>query len=76
VPYCYYPIGYDGYQIKDIKETKYGYQAMLERTSHSGWPSDIMKLLLDVYFDSRTRLHFKVSAQHLTQMAGFTYIGL
>jgi len=62
VPYCFFPQNYIGYNISILKETDYGYHAVLSLSRFSGWPNDIRTLTLDVWFETAQRLHFKVCA--------------
>ena len=61
VPYCFFPQDYISYNISVLKETDYGYHAVLLLTRSSGWPNDVRTLTLDVWFETTHRLHFKVS---------------
>jgi len=69
IPYCYYPANYNGYNTSSVKETDYGYQAVMTRASSSGWPDDVKMLTMDVWFESAKTLHFKVTG---TQLGFFT----
>ena len=61
IPSCYFPQNYNGYNISSLKETDYGYRAVLARSSSSGWPDDIKTLTMDVWLETAKRLHFKVT---------------
>ena len=61
IPYCYFPQNYNGYSISNLKETDYGYRAVLTRSTPSGWPDDIKTLTMDVRLETAQRLHFKVA---------------
>ena len=61
IPFCYFPQNYNGYNMSGLKETGYGYRAELSRSTSSGWPDDIRKLTMDVWFETSKRLHFKVT---------------
>jgi len=61
IPYCYFPQNYNGYNISSLKQTDYGYRAMLTRSTPSGWPDDIKTLTMDVWLETSKRLHFKVT---------------
>jgi len=65
IPFCYFPQNYDGYSISSLKETDYGYRAVLTRTSSSGWPDDVKTLTMDVWMETSKRLHFKVAQSYL-----------
>lgn len=60
IPYCYFPQNYNGYNISSLKQTDYGYRAMLTRSTPSGWPDDIKTLTMDVWLETSKRLHFKI----------------
>jgi len=61
IPYCYFPQNYNGYNVSNLKETDYGYRAVLTRSTPSGWPDDIKTLTMDVRLETAQRLHFKVT---------------
>ena len=61
IPYCYFPQNYNGYNVSSLKETDYGYRAVLARSTSSGWPDDIRTLTMDVWLETSKRLHFKVT---------------
>jgi len=61
IPYCYFPQNYNGYNVSSLKETDYGYRAVLSRSTSSGWPDDIRTLTMDVWMETARRLHFKVT---------------
>ena len=61
IPYCYFPSNYNGYNISSLKQTDYGYRAVLSRSTSSGWPDDIRTLTMDVWMETSKRLHFKVT---------------
>ena len=60
VPYCYYPKDFPGYTVLTKEKTKTGFRAQLERASSSYYPRDIKKLVMDVSYETDSRLHFKV----------------
>ena len=64
IPFCYYPANYNGYNMTGVKETQYGYQAVMTRANPSGWPDDVKTLTMDVWFESAKTLHFKVTHIH------------
>ncbi|XP_077986810.1 lysosomal alpha-glucosidase-like [Glandiceps talaboti] len=59
-PECFYPLDFPTYSANEIDATKYGYKAVLERHSKTHYGNDIMKLEMDVLFETDTRLHFKI----------------
>ena len=61
IPFCYFPQNYNGYNISNLKQTDYGYRAVLARSTSSGWPDDIKTLTMDVWMETPQRLHFKVA---------------
>jgi len=61
IPFCYFPQNYNGYNISSLKETDYGYTAVLTRSAPSGWPDDIKTLAMEVRLETAQRLHFKVA---------------
>jgi len=73
IPYCYYPQNYNGYNVSSVKETDYGYRAVLARSSPSGWPDDIKTLTMDVWLETAQRLHFKVTCVTCYLMQNPTY---
>lgn len=59
-PYCFYPTNY-GYQLKSKQKTQTGYLLTLAKQGHPGpYGKDIENLAVDVRFETRERLHFKV----------------
>jgi len=60
-PYCYFPKNYNGYSFKSVKQTDYGYRAVMSRCSPSGWPRDVQTLTMDVWLESAKTLRFKVT---------------
>ena len=60
VPYCYYPKGFPEYTVLAKEKTDTGFRVQMERNSSSYYPSDIKKLVMDVSYDTDSRLHFKV----------------
>ena len=63
VPYCFFPTNYNGYYLDQAKNTESGFSSRLLRPSYSksGWPGDVFELQLEVAYETKTRLHFKVS---------------
>lgn len=60
IPYCFYPTNY-GYQLKGKQKTQTGYLLSLARQGHPGpYGKEIENLAVDVRFETRERLHFKV----------------
>lgn len=62
VPYCFFPTNYNGYYLDQAKNTATGFTSRLLRpkSSQSGRPDDVYELKLDVAYETKTRLHFKV----------------
>ena len=65
VPACFFPLNYQGYAIADSEETEYGFHGTLFRTTHSGWPNDVMTLAFNVFMETESRLHFQVNYRSL-----------
>ena len=59
-PYCYFPTNSESYNVVEWKETSYGFEATLSRSAPSPWPNDVSTLALKMWFETKTRLHFKV----------------
>lgn len=60
IPYCFYPTDYEMYQISGPVDTDFGCTANLTRSQPSYYPDTIKDLKLDIYYETKTRLHFKV----------------
>ncbi|KAK2181122.1 hypothetical protein NP493_410g04035 [Ridgeia piscesae] len=62
VPYCFFPTNYNGYYLDQAKNTESGFSSRLLRPSYSksGWPGDVFELQLEVAYETKTRLHFKI----------------
>ena len=60
VPYCFYPNDY-GYQLVNQQKTQTGFLLSLAKKGHAGpYGKDIENVAVDVRFEARNRLHFKV----------------
>ncbi|XP_077980370.1 lysosomal alpha-glucosidase-like [Glandiceps talaboti] len=59
-PDCYYPSDFPSYSITDNTQTPFGHTANLERQTTTHYGKDILKLQMDVYLESESRLHFKI----------------
>lgn len=60
IPYCFYPSDY-GYQLVNKEKTSTGYLLSLTKKGHPGpYGKDIENLAVDVRFETKDRLHFKV----------------
>lgn len=61
IPWCFFPSSAgSGYSVTSRSETALGFSALLQRSVASRWPRDVMKLKLDVMYETDTRVHFKV----------------
>lgn len=60
-PACFFPPDYPNYKMTDFTETKCGYTGTLVRTKHTFMPNDVMKLRMDVLFETQHRLRIIVS---------------
>ncbi|KAK7507996.1 hypothetical protein BaRGS_00000961, partial [Batillaria attramentaria] len=64
-PACFFPENYDGYQLVSLSPVEragllYGYNGTLRRTSSSPYPADVKELRLLVFFETETRIRFKI----------------
>ncbi|KAM7452410.1 hypothetical protein ABFA07_000090 [Porites harrisoni] len=60
IPYCFYPTNY-GYKLVSKEKTQTGYLLRLVKQGHPGpYGKDIENLTVDVRFETRERLHFKI----------------
>ncbi|KAL9985311.1 hypothetical protein ACROYT_G007700 [Oculina patagonica] len=60
MPYCFYPKDY-GYQLVNKQKTQTGYLLSLAKKGHAGpYGNDIENLAVDVRFEAKDRLHFKI----------------
>lgn len=60
IPYCFYPNDY-GYQVVNKEKTQTGYLLSLTKKGHPGpYGNEIENLAVDVRFETKDRLHFKV----------------
>lgn len=55
-PACFFPADYPNYKMTDFTETKRGYIGTLVRTKHTFMPNDVMKLHMDILFETQHRL--------------------
>ncbi|CAK8696713.1 unnamed protein product [Clavelina lepadiformis] len=62
VPWCYYPSNYASYSLSKISNTSYGYTGLLNIQSPSPkhYGKEISWLSLDVIFERKDRLHFRL----------------
>ncbi|KAJ8319311.1 hypothetical protein KUTeg_004402 [Tegillarca granosa] len=60
VPYCYYPKDFPGYKVDSIKNTRLGFTASLSRNTKVYYPNDIMNLMMDVRYETKSRLRIKI----------------
>ena len=62
-PYCFYPSNY-GYRLESKVKTQTGYLLKLAKQGHPGpYGKDVQNLTVDLRFEARDRLHFKVRNQ-------------
>ncbi|XP_013407695.1 lysosomal alpha-glucosidase-like [Lingula anatina] len=59
-PYCFYPSDSPGYRVVKSASTAFGETYMLNLGSKTSWPDNVMTLQLDVRFETKSRLHFKI----------------
>ena len=73
IPYCFYPSDY-GYQLVNKEKTQTGYLLSLTKKGHAGpYGNDIENLAVDVRFEARDRLHFKVGIGKLEYIFGGSF---
>lgn len=61
VPWCFYPPDFPSYTLASLNKTDLGLLGILRRKVKSYYPKDIEKLLLEVIFETDTRLHIKLT---------------
>ncbi|XP_078521078.1 lysosomal alpha-glucosidase-like [Lissotriton helveticus] len=61
VPWCFYPPDFPSYTLERLNHTDLGLLGILRRKVKSYYPKDIEKLLLEVIFETDTRLHIKLT---------------
>uniref|UniRef100_A0AAV2LKQ6 Uncharacterized protein n=1 Tax=Knipowitschia caucasica TaxID=637954 RepID=A0AAV2LKQ6_KNICA len=61
VPWCFYPQDYPSYSLMSLQSTPLGQTGTLERRQQTYYPSDIMTLQLQVWEETDTRLHIKIT---------------
>lgn len=61
VPYCFFPPNYNKYSFINISEAAFGIEAILERKFRSPYPDDVNVLKMTFRFETKDRLHVKVS---------------
>lgn len=60
IPSCFYPTDYEQYKVIGPVDTEFGCTANLTRSSPSYYPKTIQNLKLDIYYETKTRLRFKI----------------
>lgn len=60
VPFCFFPSGYEGYQVTSLQKSDTGMKVKLQLSQPTVWPGDVQQVALDVIYDTPTRLHFKI----------------
>ncbi|XP_072320167.1 lysosomal alpha-glucosidase [Eucyclogobius newberryi] len=61
VPWCFYPTDFPSYSLVSVQPTPLGQKATLERQKKTYYPGDIMSLQLEVFEETNTRLHVKIT---------------
>ncbi|KAK7929600.1 hypothetical protein WMY93_005995 [Mugilogobius chulae] len=61
VPWCFYPPDFPSYSLVSVQPTPLGQKATLERRQKTYYPGDIMSLQLEVFEETDTRLHVKIT---------------
>lgn len=59
---CFFPSNYLGYVLQESVITEYGFSLTLKRHKPSPYPGDVLKLQMDVSFETETRLRIKVNS--------------
>ncbi|XP_068117960.1 lysosomal alpha-glucosidase-like isoform X2 [Hyperolius riggenbachi] len=59
-PSCFFPSDYPNYKMTDFTETKTGHSATLIRSTPTFMPNDIMKLQMDVRYETEHRLRITI----------------
>lgn len=57
---CFFPSNYLGYVLQESVITEYGFSLTLKRHKPSPYPGDVLKLQMDVSFETETRLRIKI----------------
>lgn len=60
-PYCYYPSDFESYKVVDGSFSKTGYIGMLEKKSPGFREKEILKLQVNVTYDSQKRLRVRIT---------------
>lgn len=61
VPWCFYPSDYPSYSLVSVQPTALGQKGVLKRQQKTYYPGDIMELQLEVFEETDTRLHVKIT---------------
>ncbi|XP_060108603.1 lysosomal alpha-glucosidase [Heteronotia binoei] len=59
-PWCFFPLSYPSYKMKNLTATETGYTAQLTRDTPTFFPDNIMNLQLDMMFETEGRLRFSL----------------
>ncbi|XP_050393603.1 lysosomal alpha-glucosidase [Patella vulgata] len=60
-PVCFYPTNYEGYLVTSKIETSTGINIMLNRTTQSFQPKDVNQLIMEITYETPTRLRIRVT---------------
>lgn len=61
VSWCFYPPDYPSYSLVSVNSTSLGQKGTLEREVKTYYPGDIMTLQVEVFEETNTRLHIKIT---------------
>ncbi|XP_033822544.1 lysosomal alpha-glucosidase [Periophthalmus magnuspinnatus] len=61
VPWCFYPPDFPSYSLVSQQPTPLGQKGILKRQQKTYYPDDIMTLQLEVFEETNTRLHVKIT---------------
>ncbi|XP_071081834.1 LOW QUALITY PROTEIN: lysosomal alpha-glucosidase-like [Haliotis cracherodii] len=61
VPTCFYPRVYNNsYRVTSLQNTTHGMEAVLQRSTQSPYPGDVIELKLEVTYETNERLRFRI----------------
>ncbi|KAJ0051153.1 hypothetical protein NL108_014607, partial [Boleophthalmus pectinirostris] len=61
VPWCFYPPDFPSYSLVSMQPTPLGQKGVLQRQHKTYYPGDIMRLQLEVFEETNSRLHVKIT---------------
>lgn len=60
-PLCFFPVDYNGYVLEKSWTSGSTISCTAIRQTSSGWPNDALKIRVDIFSESNTRLRIKIS---------------